>query len=135
MEGGQSVPLTQRECSGAGISPDGRWVACVDEAGKLALIPSSGGNPVKLLDLHPAFDAGNGAPVRWTPDGYSVVYRVNEGGSGNLWAQPVAGGPARALTHFTSQMIYSFAYSHDGKQIAVARGTPSSDVMLVSDFR
>jgi Tol biopolymer transport system component len=135
LEGGESVPLTEQECRGAGISPDGKWVACLDETGKLAIIPFSGGNPVKLFDVHPDVQSGIRFPLRWTPDGQSVVYAVDEGGFENLWAQPLAGGRGRALTHFTSQMIYSFAYSHDGKQIAIARGTPSSDVMLISNFR
>jgi serine/threonine protein kinase/Tol biopolymer transport system component len=135
LEGGQSVPLTGQKCSGAGISPDGNWIACLDESGKLAIIPFSGGDPVKRLDLHPDIERGISFPLRWTPDGHSAVYAVNQGGFENLWAQPVAGGRGRALTHFTSQMIYSFAYSHDGKQIAIGRGTPSSDVFLISNFR
>jgi serine/threonine protein kinase/Tol biopolymer transport system component len=135
MEGGQPVPLTDQECSRAGISPDSKWVACVGETGKLAIIPFSGGNPIKLFDLPPTFDAGNDAPLRWTPDGQNVVYAVDEGGFENLWAQPLVGGPSRVLTHFTSQRIYSFAFSHDGKQIAISRGTPSSDVVLINNFR
>ena len=135
LEGGQSVPLTGQKCSGAAISPDGKWIACVDESGKLAVVPFSGGDPVKRFALHPNFEGGISFPLRWAPDGQSVVYAVDEGGFENLWAQPLAGGRGRALTHFTSQMIYSFAYSHDGKQIAIARGTSSSDVMLISNFR
>jgi len=131
MEGGQSVPLTEQECRHARISPDGQWVACVDETRKLAIIPASGGKPVKLFDLPPTFD-GN---VRWTPDSQSVVYAVDSGEFDNLWVQPVAGGPRRALTHFISQEIDAFAFSHDGKQIAIGRGTPSSDVVLISNFR
>jgi hypothetical protein len=134
MEGGESVPLTEQECHLAGISPDGRWVGCVRETSKLAIIPFSGGTPVKLFDLPPTF-GGGGAPLRWTPDSQSVVYPVNEGGFENLWAQPVAGGPRRALTHFTSQTIGYFAFSRDGKQIAISRGTPSSDVVVISNFR
>ena len=134
IEGGQPVPLTDHECRKAGISPDGKWVACVDESRKLEIIPFSGGKPVKRLDLPPILD-GVWARLRWTPDGQSVVYIVAAGGFDNLWAQPVAGGPRRALTHFTSHRIYHFAFSHDGKQIAISRGTPFSDVVLISNFR
>jgi Tol biopolymer transport system component len=135
LEGGQSAPLTGQKCSGAGISPDGKWIACLDKGGKLAIIPFSGGDPVKRLNLHPDFDGSISFPLRWTPDGRNVLYAVDDGGFENLWAQPLAGGRGRALTHFSSQMIYSFAYSHDGKQIAIARGTPSSDAVLISNFR
>ena len=135
MEGGQSFPLTGQACEGAGISPDGKWVACVDETGKLAIVPFSGRNPVKVFDLYPGFGGGNSTALRWTPDGRSVAYAVDEGGFDNLWAQPIAGGPPRPLTRFTSHTIYSFAFSHDGKQIAITRGIPSSDVVLVSNLR
>jgi len=134
IEGGQPLSLTDQECECAGISPNGEWVACVHETGKLAVIPASGGKPVKLFDLPPTFDRSR-APLRWTPDNQSVVYVVDEGEFDNLWAQPVAGGPRRALTHFTSQEIRSFAFSHDGKQVAIGRGTPSSDVVLIRNFR
>ena len=134
IEGGQPARLTDQRCERAGISPDGKSVACVHETGKLAIIPFSGGKPVKLLDLPPTLDQTT-APMRWTPDSQNVVYAVDEGEVDNLWAQPVAGGPRRSLTHFTSQGIEYFAYSHDGKQIAVSRGTPSSDVVLISNFR
>jgi eukaryotic-like serine/threonine-protein kinase len=134
IEGGRSIALADDVCSRAGISPDGRWVACVDGSEKLAIIPAYGGKPVKLFDLPSNFDRSI-APVRWTPDGHGVVYAVDEGGFENLWVQPVAGGPRRALTHFTSQEIEYFAFSHDGKQIAIGRGTPSSDVVLISNFR
>jgi eukaryotic-like serine/threonine-protein kinase len=134
VEGGQSIALADDVCSRAGISPNGRWVACVDGSEKLAIIPAYGGKPVKLFDLPSNFDRSI-APVRWTPDGQGVVYAVDEGGFENLWVQPLAGGSRRALTHFTSQEIEYFAYSHDGKQIAIGRGTPSSDVVLISNFR
>ena len=134
IEGGQSIPLANDVCSRAGISPDGRWVACVDGSEKLVIIPAHGGKPVKLFDLPSNFDRSI-APFRWTPDGQGVVYAVDEGGFENLWVQPLVGSPRQAITHFTSQEIEYFAYSHDGKQIAIGRGTPSSDVVLISNFR
>ncbi len=134
MEGGQPIELTEQACFGAAISPDARWIACVDEARKLAIVPFSGGKPVRRLDLPPT--SYHFTPrLRWTPDSRGVVYAVDEGGFDNLWAQPVAGGPPRAMTHFATQRIYSFAFSHDGKQIAIGRGTPSSDAVLISNFR
>ena len=108
---------------------------CLNDRGKLAIVPFTGVTPAKLLDIHPDFEGGISFPVRWAPDGHSVIYAVDEGGFDNLWAQPLTGGRGRALTHFTSQMIYSFAYSHDGRQIAIGRGTPFSDVVLISNFR
>ena len=43
--------------------------------------------------------------------------------------------PAHRVTHFTDGTIRSFAWSRDGKQLAVARGTQTSDVVLISGFK
>jgi len=32
-------------------------------------------------------------------------------------------------------LIFDFAWSPDGKQLALTRGSQSSDVILISDFR
>ena len=134
LEGGEPIPLMEEECWRAGISPNGNWIACVDGSEKLTIVPFSGGKPIRQFDLPPKFDRST-IPMRWTPDSQNVVFAVDEGGFENLWAQPMRGGPLRALTHFTSQQIDYFAFSHDGKKIAIGRGTPSSDVVLVSNLR
>jgi len=38
------------------------------------------------------------------------------------------------LTDFKSDRIFSFAWSRDGKQLALARGTLTNDVILISNF-
>jgi hypothetical protein len=53
----------------------------------------------------------------------------------NIWRQPIAGGPPRKVTDFTQDQIFRFAYSHDGKQLALARGTQSSDVVMISNLK
>jgi hypothetical protein len=37
------------------------------------------------------------------------------------------------LTDFEAEQIFSFAWSNDGKQLVLARGTVSSDVVLIRD--
>jgi hypothetical protein len=39
------------------------------------------------------------------------------------------------LTNFTSDRIFWFDISRDGKQIALSRGTQTSDVVLISNFK
>jgi len=53
-------------------------------------------------------------------------------GVANLWRQPLPSGTPTQLTEFTSDTIYSFAWSRDGKQLALARGSTSTDVVLLS---
>jgi hypothetical protein len=39
------------------------------------------------------------------------------------------------LTDFKEGRIYEFAWSHNGKQLALPRGTENRDVVLVSGIR
>jgi len=52
----------------------------------------------------------------------------------NIWRQPLDGSAPRQLTHFTSDRIFSFAWSRDGKRLAVSRGTVSGDVVLIRNL-
>jgi hypothetical protein len=42
---------------------------------------------------------------------------------------------AHQMTDFKSDLILDFAWSADGRRIALARGRPSSDVVLIRNFR
>ena len=41
----------------------------------------------------------------------------------------------KQLTEFKDQRIFNFAWSRDGKQLALSRGVVNSDVVLLSGFR
>jgi len=45
------------------------------------------------------------------------------------------GGPSKQLTNFKSDLIFSFAWSRDGRQLALARGSVTKDVVLISSLR
>jgi len=53
----------------------------------------------------------------------------------NLWSQPLDGGPVKQLTEFKPDELWARGTSRDGKFIAFARGTVTSDVILISDFQ
>ena len=136
IAGGKPVQLWDKDCGGPGISPDGKWVACVSSdqnRGKFTVLPFEGGTPTKLFDIPPTYDGE--CPLRWTPDGHGITYAGKSGGVSNLYVQPLSGGAPRPLTHFVSEEIGWFAWSWDGKQIAIARGTGSSDAVLLTNFR
>ena len=115
------------------ISPDGKKIVCFyledqNSPVKLAIIPFQGGPPIKTVPL-----AGQlGTNLAWTTDGSAIVYVFTSGGVSNLWAQPISGTPAKQLTNFTSEHIFWFAFSRDGKQLALSRGTQTSDVILIN---
>ena len=75
-----------------------------------------------------------GGMVRWTPDGRGIAYAGFD--ATNLWVQPIDGGAARQLTHFTdSRPIGDFRWSRDGKRLAIVRVSVSSDIVLFRGLR
>ena len=55
-------------------------------------------------------------------------------GVDNIWEQPVAGGPPKPVTHFTSDRIFGFDWSRDGR-LALSRGTEPTDAVLIKNFQ
>ncbi|HJP93310.1 MAG TPA: protein kinase [Pyrinomonadaceae bacterium] len=128
--GGKPVQLTEKDSEVPTVSPDGKLVACLykDENApvRIALIPLEGGRPLKTLDY--------GAPsaiLRWTPDGRAIAYVDPRDTVSNIVARPIDGGAVKQLTDFKTDRTFSFDWSRDGSQLALARGTQASDVILI----
>jgi Tol biopolymer transport system component len=135
-DGGTPVRLTEKESAISSVSPDGQFFACnyQDQGGvsyKIAIIPIGGGPPARIFDTPGSF----GRTIHWTNDGRSLVYVVTQEGISNIWEQNSTGGSPKQLTDFKDQRIYGFAWSRDGKQLAISRGVVNSDVVLIRDFR
>src|SRR2546423_9568618 len=144
IDGGKPVQLTDYYAMGSDISPkDGRIAyRFIDEQAKpqrfrTAVISSDGEPPMKTFDLPQFFGAiGPGfftQEIWWTVDGRALTYIDTKDGVSNIWAQPVDGGPPTQLTNFKSDLIFNYAWSRDGKKLAVARGSKTSDVVLITD--
>ena len=67
------------------------------------------------------------------PDSKAVAYPIRESGVDNLWAQPLDGASGRRITSFNAEQISTFAWSPDGKSLAILRGHTDSDVVLIRD--
>jgi len=68
------------------------------------------------------------------PDGRAIVY-ANQTLPMNLFVQSIDGSPARQLTHFGDGQIDDFAWSRDGKRLAIARSTTTNDIVLFKGLR
>ena len=108
------------------VSPDGRQVVFGSE-GFAVIMPVEGGEPLRRIPM----------PVtrlRFTPDGRGLTYA--DAAETNLWVQPIDGGAPRQLTRFTDgKKIARFAWSPDGKQLALARAVTTSDIVLLKGVR
>ncbi len=138
VEGGTPTEIGHAPGGGgfAQISPDGKFVAYDMQEGrpvpqlKYAIIPASGGS---VLQTFPRL-SGSGTP-RWAPDGKGLQFLLTRKGASNIWEQPLAGGEPRQITDFPSGHIFGFSWSRDGKELFVAKGMRTSDVVLISNFQ
>jgi len=146
VESGTADVLDRADANGGiprdivGISPDGQLVAFIpprdqktpNKGKQIAIARYDGGDPIRVFDL-PA----EAAPRRmqWSPDGSALTYIIDSGQAANIWSQPIDGSPPRQLTDFKSSSVHCFAWSRDGKQLAMARGTGTNDIVLISNFR
>jgi Tol biopolymer transport system component len=137
-EGGTPVQITARYSALPAVSPNGNLIACLlretnDSPMKIGILPAQGGAPVKLIQISPLAATSTFPRFQWSRDGKSLVYVENRNGVSNLWSHPLDGSPPSQLTDFQSDLIFSFSWSTDGTQLAVARGTLSSDTILISN--
>jgi Tol biopolymer transport system component len=135
VDGGEPVPLTETRGFDPNVSPDGKLIACgyrpaPAEKNRFALIGLEGGQP-RIVSDWPALYGR----LRWTPDGGAIAYAPRQAGVGNIWAQPIDGSTPKQLTHWNPSPIFSFDWSRDGKWLAYAGGTLTSDVVIISDTR
>jgi Tol biopolymer transport system component len=141
-----TVPFTVQQISIAGgtptqigtshtmrpaVSPDGRFIAhywMTPEQWRLGVTRVGEPLPQQSLALRPSH---SGRIVRWSPDGQALAFIDGASGAWNIWTQPLDGGPARKLTHFTDGRIAAFDWSRDGSRLAWTRITDVRDVVMI----
>jgi TolB protein len=133
IDGGEPQRVTNRIAFDPNVSPDGKTLACAFRpepaaTTKIALLPIDGGEPKFISDLPACYGR-----LRWAPDGSGIAYAARQEGIGNIWIQPLDGSPAKQLTHWGINPIFSFAWSRDGKWLAYASGSVTSDVVVITD--
>jgi DNA-binding winged helix-turn-helix (wHTH) protein/Tol biopolymer transport system component len=111
------------------VSPDSRSVvlSTLGERGQRLLIscslPACATRRTLLLPF------GGVGRIRWTADGAHVAFL--DAAKSSVWIQPLDGGAPRQITHFDDgRTITDFAWSRDGKRLALARAATTSDIVL-----
>ena len=132
VDGGNPVQISDAFAGSPIVSPDGKMIAYHAFRGtspKVEIIPFSGGAAIKTLDI-PGI-----APIRWTSDGKGILFIDTKAGVSNIWIQPIAGGPTKQVTRFSSEQINHFDISHDGSRLVLDRFQSNADVVLIRDVR
>jgi Tol biopolymer transport system component/DNA-binding winged helix-turn-helix (wHTH) protein len=137
IDGGDAEQLTREWSIRPQVSPDGKWISFIkmDTEHKrmvVALMPFAGGEISKAFTEMPVPEH---LLLRWSPDGRALHYINVANGVANIWSQPIAGGASVQITRFKSDSIFRFAWSRDGKTLALDRGMTISDVVLMNDVQ
>jgi Tol biopolymer transport system component len=138
IEGGEPSKVLDDKIGYVRVSPDGKSLFSIhlesvaDAKPKIYFYPAEGGAPLREMDAPPdMFEARD-----WSPDGQAIDYVTAREGVANLWRLPLApGSKPRQLTDWKSDYIYRFSWSPDGKSLAASRGTFSTDLVLIQNFR
>ena len=120
-----------------GISPDGRLVAVrlVQTAtGKSvqAILDAETGKVVKTFTLPLS---ASQQLIEWMPDGKSLCYVNAKANVENIDVISLETLKQYQLTHFDSGIIGNFAWSKDGKELAIVRGEMTRDIVLLTDTK
>jgi TolB protein len=138
IDGGEPEQLTTTSSSWPSVSPDGAQFACSwwdpsQPRARIAIVTVGEASPSALLDIPVNFWPGsNNHRTRWTSDARALTFVRREDGIADIWRQPVDGAPAEPVTRFSERPeIFWFAWSHDGRDLACARGSITSHVVLI----
>jgi len=133
IDGGQPQTVLDEGDSFFSLSPDGKTLLTLEvrdaDHKVLLALHSLEDKTKRTLEADPRALTD----YEFSPDGKAIAYLVREKGVDNLWVQPLDGSPGHHLTHFTSEQIYSFAFSPDGNKVAFDRGHSDSDAILLRD--
>jgi eukaryotic-like serine/threonine-protein kinase len=136
ISGGVPTALTDRSRNGV-VSPDGKTLACFFRTGprvstQLAFFPANGGTPIRIVDI-PRIALQD--HLAWSPDSKAAQFVAITKDVANIWGIDRETGTLSQVTHFTDGEISHFAWSVDGKMLALSRGNHASDAVLVTDGR
>jgi serine/threonine protein kinase len=135
ISGGQPVRVPNLQLMGVSIvSGDIILARYFDQAAsrwRYAIVSPTDGHLDRVFDL-PTNTASN---PKLVPGSELLSYVDEQDGTSNVWTVSLKGGKPTRVSNFTSDTIYDYAWSHDGKQLLLARGRVYSDAVLISNFR
>lgn len=118
------------------VSPDGNLIACTHRKNrtdewKIIVLPVSGGQPVKILDL----PNPRAQMLRWTMDSRALIYIDKQNAAQNLWKQPLNGNPPERVTNFTEDQILHHDTTADRSEMILSRGGRRRDIAIIKNYK
>ncbi len=136
-EGGEPTQILIETAINPAISPDGKTIAFTftrPRQNLIGLVSFDGGEIIKTFDAKLQSPPTSSAQkLQWTADGRGIYFVAFENGASNIWQQPIDGSAPVQVTNFKDGRIFNFAFSADGSQLALSRGTFNSDVVLIEN--
>jgi serine/threonine protein kinase len=124
---GGGTPTKLADGDSAAVSPDGGSMAFADSRASLMVCTLPGCTTRRTIGSAPFR-----GPLSWTPDGRGVAYAREA----DIWVQSLDGGPPRQLTRSADRRpIGFFAWSRDGKRLAITRSTETNDIVLLRGLK
>jgi len=136
VTGGNSEITGVYAGAGIALSRDGHWLMSIiyREVGPRIYLYPLGGRSMPVRTIPLPFTLRN--YVRFHPSSRDVSFIARDkNGVTNIWLEKIDGGTPRQITNFDHGEIYAFDWSPDGKWLAVARGDPRRDVVMIRNFR
>ena len=129
----------------AAISPDGELVAYEKSEPKgNSFIVKKLSNGALIQEIKAPVQTGYlGWHLGWTPDGKGLTYmwpgpKHIERAGGDLFIQPLSGGPPVRLLHFEDEptLIQAYGWTRDGRKLAITRRKlRDTDLVMLSGLR
>lgn len=123
------------------LSPDGRFLAFYNvtenansEIGKqilqIVVISTEGAGENRIFNI-----SASSPKIRWTNDGAAFDYVENASGEARIWRQPLDESAApKLILSLPDTQIFDFAWSADGRRLALSRGRQQNDAVLLTNF-
>jgi serine/threonine protein kinase/dipeptidyl aminopeptidase/acylaminoacyl peptidase len=136
IDGGAATRISQQPASIPSVSPDGKQIACVhfprkdprNSSALLAVMKADGTGGFTILQRTPSA----GTTLSWSPDGKAIDFVMSANGVGNIWRQPLNGGPPAPITHFDRDDLIHFSWSREGRLLCTRGFTARSAVLIRS---
>ncbi len=135
LSGGEPKPVSDRIVDFGVVSPDGKQIAALVTQGTgvnfkamIGIVPISGGLPVKVFPPNRSISNF----FQYSVDGQALYYPVTQRGVSNMVMQPIGSLTVSPMTRFNELTIYGFDYDWKHKELALARGRPNTDIVLIT---